>query len=98
MRRRVRYSRNNGNYGCLSYSIPQFLTSLSLLSLLAIGRMGIKIQSLQWRSDGETEAKTYGNATLPGTRTVDDTRKYIDDFLKDVSLEVCFRSSILVIC
>jgi hypothetical protein len=41
--------------------------------------MGIKIQSLQWRSDGETEAKTYGNATLPGARTVEDTRKYIDE-------------------
>ena len=44
------------------------------------------IQPMEWRSDGETKAKTYGNATLPGARTVEDTRKNIDDVLKYVSL------------
>jgi hypothetical protein len=43
---------------------------------------------MEWRTDGETEAKTYGNATLPEARTVNDTRKNIDDVLKYVSLEV----------
>ncbi|KAF8813027.1 hypothetical protein BYT27DRAFT_7271948 [Phlegmacium glaucopus] len=55
--------------------------------------MGIKIQPMEWRSDGETEAKTYGNATLPGARTVEDTRKIIDDVLKYVSLELILLQS-----
>ncbi|KAF8188332.1 hypothetical protein BJ912DRAFT_968487 [Pholiota molesta] len=38
--------------------------------------------NLKWRADGETEAKTYGNATLPGTRTVDDTRSISTTFSK----------------
>ena len=50
--------------------------------------MGIKIKPMEWRTDGEAEAKAYGNATLPGARTVDDTRKNIDDVLKYVTLEV----------
>ena len=50
--------------------------------------MGIKIKPMEWRSDGETDAKTYENVTLPGARTVEDTRKNIEDVLKYVSLEV----------
>ena len=50
--------------------------------------MGIKIQPMEWRSDGETDAKTYGNVTLPGAWTVEDTRKNIEDVLKYMSLEV----------
>jgi len=63
-------------------------TPFSDVSLLTFGRMGIKIQPMEWRSDGETNAKTLGNATSPGARTVDDTRKDIHDVLKYVSLEV----------
>ncbi|KAF8959305.1 hypothetical protein BDZ97DRAFT_1761499 [Flammula alnicola] len=62
-------------------------TPFSDVPLLTFCRMGIKIQPMEWRSDGETEAKTYANATLPGARTVEDTRKNIDDVLKYVSLE-----------
>jgi len=50
--------------------------------------MGIKIQPMGWRPDGEINAKALGNATLPGARTVDDTRKDIHEILKYVSLEV----------
>ena len=50
--------------------------------------MGIKIQPMEWRSNGEKEAKAYGGETLPGARKVQDTRKNIDDILKYVSLEV----------
>ncbi|KAF8964919.1 hypothetical protein BDZ97DRAFT_2058247 [Flammula alnicola] len=57
-------------------------TPFSDVSLFTFGKMGIKIQPMEWRSDGETEAKIYGNATLPGARTVEDTRKNIDDVLK----------------
>jgi len=49
--------------------------------------MGIKIQPMEWRSDGETEAKAYGGETLPEARMVENTRKNIDDILKYVSLE-----------
>lgn len=57
-------------------------------SLLTLGRMGIKILPMEWRSDGKTEAKAHGGETLPGSRMVEDTRKNIDDILKYVSLEV----------
>ena len=63
-------------------------TPFSDLSLLTFGRMGIKIQPMEWRSDSETNTKTLENVTLPGARTVDDTRKNIHDVLKYVSLEV----------
>jgi hypothetical protein len=43
---------------------------------------------MEWRSDGETEAKAYGGEAIPGARTVEGTRKNIDDILKYVSLEV----------
>ncbi|KAJ3512375.1 hypothetical protein NLJ89_g3555 [Agrocybe chaxingu] len=62
-------------------------TSFSDASLLTLGRMGIAIQPMEWRSDGATQAKTYGTATLPGALTVEDTRKNIHDVLKYVSLE-----------
>ncbi|PPQ83151.1 hypothetical protein CVT25_005394 [Psilocybe cyanescens] len=62
-------------------------TSFSDVSLLTLGRMGVTIQPMEWRSDGETEAKTHGSVTCPGGRTVEDTRKNIHDVLKYVSLE-----------
>jgi hypothetical protein len=60
----------------------------SNVSLPTFSKMGIKIQPMEWRSDGETNANVLGNTTLPGARTVDDTRKDIHDILKYVSLEV----------
>jgi len=63
-------------------------TPFSNVFLLTFAKMGIKIQPMEWRSDGEANAKTLGNTTLPGARTVDDTRKDIHDVLKYVSLEV----------
>ena len=51
--------------------------------------MGIKIQPMEWRSDGQITAKNYGKETVAGARTVNDTRRNIEDVLKYVSLEVC---------
>lgn len=58
------------------------------VNILTFGKMGIKIQPVEWRPNGETEAKEYGSTTLPGALTVEDTRKNILDVLKYVSLEV----------
>ncbi len=62
--------------------------SFSDVNILTFGKMGIKIQPMEWRLDGETEAKKYGSATSPGSLTVEDTKKKILDVLKYVSLEV----------
>ncbi|CAA7269834.1 unnamed protein product [Cyclocybe aegerita] len=62
-------------------------TPFSDVSLLTLGKMGVTIQPMEWRSDGVTQAKAYGTATLPGALTIEDTRKNIHDVLKYVSLE-----------
>jgi len=63
--------------------------SFSAVNILTFAKMGIKIQPMEWRRDGETEAEKYGSATLPGALTVEDTKKKIHDVLKYVSLDVC---------
>jgi len=63
-------------------------TSFSDVNILTFGKMGIKIQPMEWCLDGETEAKKYGSTATPGGLTVEDTKKKILDVLKYVSLEV----------
>jgi hypothetical protein len=83
MQRCARYSPNNGNYKMTVLQHTPFF-----VSLLTFSRMSIKIQPMEWCSNGETEAKTYGNVTLAGAWIVENTRKNINDVLKYVLLEV----------
>src|SRR5271168_362164 len=52
--------------------------------------MSIKIQPMEWCSNGETEAKMYRNVTLPGAWMVENTRKNINDVLKYVFIYLFF--------
>ncbi|KAF8157283.1 hypothetical protein B0H34DRAFT_675584, partial [Crassisporium funariophilum] len=39
-------------------------TPSSDVSLIALGKMGVKIQPMKWRANGETEAMAYGHVSL----------------------------------
>ncbi|KAG5650581.1 hypothetical protein H0H81_011754 [Sphagnurus paluster] len=62
-------------------------TPFSDVSLVTLAKMGVKIQPMEWRSNGETEAKAYGRTTLSGAISVEETKKKISDVFKLVSLE-----------
>lgn len=84
MRRCVRYRSNDVSEGMTALQHTPF----SDVSLVTLAKMGVKIQPMEWRANGETEAKAYGRTTLSGAISVEETKKKISDVFKLVSLEV----------
>ncbi|KAF9479105.1 hypothetical protein BDN70DRAFT_921479 [Pholiota conissans] len=60
----------------------------SNVSFDTLNAKGITVyHGLDWRPDGATEAIAYGRVTSPGARTVEDTRRNVDEILKYVFLK-----------